>query len=120
MKSKDCFDSPAAGKGRTTGMVATMSRSLLGAALSAVVLAISPIASGASSQFEALPQAVAVQSAAVNLDEAVRIVRSRTGARVVRAETRVVGRRRIHFVRIVTDSGRVRTLRVDAATGELL
>ncbi len=56
----------------------------------------------------------------VSLDEAVRRVRERTGGRIVRAETRSTGGRLIHYVRILTPGGRVRTLRVDAETGELL
>ena len=73
-----------------------------------------------TAETDQLPRFVLAQAHAVSLDEAVRIVRSRTGARVVRAETRVVGQRTVHFVRVVTEGGRVRTLRVDAVTGEIL
>jgi hypothetical protein len=55
----------------------------------------------------------------LSLDEAAALVRQRTGGRVVRADRRQQGDRLIYEIRILTDDGRVRTYRVDAATGAM-
>jgi uncharacterized membrane protein YkoI len=51
------------------------------------------------------------------LDQAVALVKDRTGGRVLRAETVILDERTIHKVRIITPEGRVRTIDVDAQTG---
>jgi uncharacterized membrane protein YkoI len=55
----------------------------------------------------------------VTLDEAAALVRQKVGGRVVRAETREEGGDVIHEFRVVSADGRVRTVRVDAATGTI-
>jgi len=52
-----------------------------------------------------------------SLDSLVSRVRESTGGRVLSAETRRVDGRPVHFVRILTEDGKVHRLRVDAATG---
>lgn len=55
----------------------------------------------------------------LSLDEAAAMVRQRTGGRVVRADRRQQGDRLVYEIRVLTDDGRVRTYRVDAATGAM-
>ena len=54
---------------------------------------------------------------ALSLDEAVALVRERTGGRVVRADPLQQGERLVYEIRVLTADGRVRTYRVDAANG---
>ena len=55
----------------------------------------------------------------VSLDEAIRLVRERYGdVTIVEARTKGRGGTRTHRIRFLTDSGRVRTVEIDAATGE--
>jgi hypothetical protein len=57
----------------------------------------------------------------VSLDEAVSMVEKRFKARVVRADVRNEDGRRIYVLRLLSEgSGRVWTVRIDAATGSLL
>jgi uncharacterized membrane protein YkoI len=54
------------------------------------------------------------------LDGAVSRWRERIGGRVLSAETRKDDGRSIHHIRIITDQGRVRRLRIDADTGRII
>ena len=60
-----------------------------------------------------------VHSENVSLDQAVRMVRERSGGRVLRAETRRQNGRAVHRIRVLSDDGRVRTYVVDAETGRI-
>ncbi len=55
----------------------------------------------------------------VSLDQAVSKVRSQYGGKVIRAETRNVDGRSMHYVKILSAEGRVRTVRVDGRTGRI-
>jgi len=55
----------------------------------------------------------------VTLDEAAALVRQKVGGKVVRAETREEGGEVLHEFRVVSADGRVRIVRVDAATGKI-
>ncbi len=57
---------------------------------------------------------------AISMDQAVRMVEQRFNARVVRAETRRQDGRTVYVLRLLDRSGRVFTVRVDAATGRIL
>jgi uncharacterized membrane protein YkoI len=57
--------------------------------------------------------------ARISLDEAVRRAERRFNARVVKAETHVTDGRFVHVLRLVSDDGRVFTVRVDAETGNM-
>ena len=50
----------------------------------------------------------------VTLEEAVRRVRKQYGGRIISAETRGKGDRRVHVIKVLTDDGRVRTVRIPA------
>ena len=58
--------------------------------------------------------------AGLSLDQAVKMAEQRFRARVVRAESQQEGGRTIYVLRLLNDSGRVWTVRVDAASGALL
>ena len=56
----------------------------------------------------------------VSLDEAIRKVRSRYGdVTILNARTKKRNGSRVHNIKFLTDSGRVRTVRVDADSGEI-
>lgn len=65
---------------------------------------------------EAPPRAVAVLS----LDQAVSMAERRYSARVVRTDVDEQRGRRIYVLRLLSEEGRVWTVRVDAATGSML
>lgn len=55
----------------------------------------------------------------ISLDEAVQMAQRRYKARAVKAEIASDGERRIYVIRLLNDSGRVWTVRVDAETGSM-
>ncbi len=57
---------------------------------------------------------------AITMNQAVRMVEQRFKARVVRAETRKDGGQTVYVLRLLDQSGRVFTVRVDAASGRIL
>lgn len=65
------------------------------------------------------PNAIAL-SAAMTMDQAVRMAEQRFKARVVRAESQQYDGRTIYILRLLNESGRVWTVRVDASSGSLL
>jgi uncharacterized membrane protein YkoI len=58
--------------------------------------------------------------AGVSLDQAVRMAEQRFKARVVRAESQQNSGHTIYVLRMLNESGRVWTVRVDASTGNML
>jgi uncharacterized membrane protein YkoI len=67
------------------------------------------------------PRARLVQrGGGISLQQATAIALSRFQGRVVRAETVGRGGRPVHEIRILGDDGRVRTVRIDAQSGEFL
>jgi uncharacterized membrane protein YkoI len=50
----------------------------------------------------------------VTLEQAVRRVRKQYGGRIISAETRGKGDRRVHVIKVLTDDGHVRTVRIPA------
>jgi uncharacterized membrane protein YkoI len=86
--------------------------------LLAGLLAFGPVAPAAGA--DQPPAAVAADPARpLTLDEAAALVRQKVGGRVVRAETRGEGNDLVYEFRVVSPDGRVRTVRVDAATGTI-
>jgi uncharacterized membrane protein YkoI len=61
----------------------------------------------------------AVARAAVSMDQAVRMVEERFHARVVKAEAQKGDGRTVYVLRLLNDSGKVWTVRVDAADGSV-
>ena len=54
-----------------------------------------------------------VQSDGMTLSQAIESVRSRTGGKVVSAETRVQGGREVHHIKVLTKDGKVKTHKVN-------
>jgi uncharacterized membrane protein YkoI len=76
------------------------------------------LASNAGARAHERPGASVFQAGGVSLDQAIAMVQSRYGAKVMRANTVEEGGRTVHYIRLMsTDSSRVWTVRVDAATG---
>jgi uncharacterized membrane protein YkoI len=69
---------------------------------------------------EEVPQAFIAQRGGLSLAQATAIAQSRYQGKIVRAETVQEGGRVIHVIRILGDDGRVRTVRIDAATGAVM
>lgn len=59
------------------------------------------------------------QGAGISLDRAVAMAQQQYKARVVRASTEESGGRRVYVLRLLSDEGRVWTVRVDAQTGAM-
>ena len=62
---------------------------------------------------------IVVADSGVSLDQAVSMVEKRFKARVVKAETRNEGNRKVYVLRLLNDAGRVWTVKVDAASGSV-
>lgn len=56
----------------------------------------------------------------ISIDQAIRMAEHHFDARVVRAETHKVNGRTVYVLRLLDRSGRVFTVRVDAASGRIL
>jgi uncharacterized membrane protein YkoI len=91
------------------------------------IAAVLAAATGGSVPAQSLPaeplieQLIYAAASGVSLDEAVSMVEKRFKARVVRADVREEGGRRIYVLRLLSEgSGRVWTVRVDASSGSLL
>lgn len=54
----------------------------------------------------------AFQGGGKSLSEAVEQVRRQYGGRIISAETQVSGRREVHVIKVLTDDGKVKTVRV--------
>ena len=55
----------------------------------------------------------------VSMDQAVKMAEQRFQARVVKAESQRDGARTVYVLRLLNESGRVWTVRVDAASGAI-
>jgi hypothetical protein len=67
----------------------------------------------------AVPCAAAPAPASgVSMDQAVRTAEKRYHARVIKAQTQKDNGHTVYVLRLLNDSGKVRTVRVDAADGE--
>ncbi len=56
----------------------------------------------------------------ISLDEAVEHARSSTGGRVISAETQERGGRRVHSIRLLSEGGKVKKIRIDSKSGRRL
>jgi uncharacterized membrane protein YkoI len=67
------------------------------------------------------PQAgVVLAKASVSMDQAVRMVEQRYHARVIKAQAQKDDGHTVYVLKLLNDSGEVHTVRVDAASGEVL
>ena len=51
-----------------------------------------------------------------SLSEAVEQVRRQYNGRIVSAETRISGNREVHYVKVLTEDGKVKTVRINGRT----
>ncbi|HEY3786757.1 MAG TPA: PepSY domain-containing protein [Steroidobacteraceae bacterium] len=65
-------------------------------------------------------QPIGLAAKGMSMDQAVKMAEQRFKARVVRAESQQSDGRTIYVLRMLNESGRVWTVRVDAASGEVL
>ena len=80
-----------------------------------VLAAVAPAARAAEGQ-----QAIAVAAAGVSMEQAVKMAEQQLKAKVVRAETQHNDGHTVYVLRMLNESGRVWTVRVDASNGALL
>jgi uncharacterized membrane protein YkoI len=64
-------------------------------------------------QYQGEDHLYVVQSDGMSLSQAIESVRSRTGGKVVGAETRVQGGREVHHIKVLTKDGKVKTHKVN-------
>lgn len=58
------------------------------------------------------PRLLVAQNDGPSLSEAVEQVRRQYNGRIVSAETRVRGNREVHYIKVLTDDGKVKTVQV--------
>ena len=54
----------------------------------------------------------------ISIDQAIKIAEKKYGSRVVRADVADMNGRRVYVLRLLSEKGVVRTVRIDAETGE--
>ena len=64
-------------------------------------------------QYQGEPLLQVAQQDGMSLSEAIESVRSRTGGQVLNAETRVEGGREVHYIKVLTKDGKVKTHKVN-------
>ena len=74
-------------------------------------LALAPPGASADERDDA-PFMVAQGNGGKSLSEAVEQVRRQTGGRVLNAETKIEGNREMHYIKVLTDDGKVKTHKV--------
>ena len=67
-------------------------------------------------QYQGEPLLQVAQSNCMSLSEAIESVRSRTGGRVVSAETKVSNGREVHYIKVLTEDGKVKTHKVNGCS----
>jgi len=90
----------------------------------AVLLAAALRVEGASSDSppspSATPRVIVLTAASMSMDQAVKMAEQRFHARVVKAEAEQENGHKVYVLRLLSEAGRVWTVRVDAASGALL
>jgi uncharacterized membrane protein YkoI len=64
--------------------------------------------------------AIALAESRISMDQAVKMAEQKFKARVVKAESQDQDGKTIYVLRMLNDSGRVWTVRVDASTGSMI
>jgi uncharacterized membrane protein YkoI len=93
---------------------------MYGGTVAVVILSTCAVCSGggvSAAATRAEPPRVA--SAGVSMDQAVRMVEQRFHARVVKSQTEQDNGRTVYVMRLLNDSGKVWTVRVDATSGSV-
>jgi len=76
------------------------------------------VPAGGASEEQRRPMVIA--AASVSMEQAVKMAEQRYKAKVVRAETQHNDGRTVYILRLLNESGRVWTVRVDATNGSVL
>jgi hypothetical protein len=84
-------------------------------AVGAALAFVAPVARASEEQ-----RPISVAAATVSMEQAVKMAEQRFKAKVVRAETQHNDGRTVYVLRLLNESGRVWTVRVDASNGALL
>ena len=86
-----------------------------------VILWVCAVSAGAVRAASPRPggEPMVMTSAEVSMDQAVRMVEQRFHARVVKAQTEQDNGHTVYVMRLLNDSGKVWTVRVDAASGSV-
>ena len=115
---------PARARRVLRGLRRSIRRAASGATLGAgllVMTAARPQAAALRAHGDGSARAFAAQrDRSVSLQQAIAMALSRYPGRVVRAQTKSRGDRIVHEIRIISDRGHVRTVQVDAKTGQFL
>ena len=81
-----------------------------------------PVQAGHKSKHAAMPMQALREPAraggGISIDQAIQIAERQYGARVVRADTADMNGRRVYVLRLLSEKGVVRTVKIDAETGE--
>ena len=85
---------------------------LLSTTLLLVCLSVAPSWAVADRPDRAEPRLLIAQGNCPSLSEAVERVRRQHNGRIVSAETRVSGNREVHYVKVLTEDGKVKTERI--------
>ena len=77
-----------------------------------LVIALGLVSPGASADDHQAAPFMVAQASGKSLSEAVEQVRRQTGGRILSAETRVEGNREIHYIKVLTKDGKVKTHKI--------
>ncbi|MEQ9563929.1 MAG: hypothetical protein RLN69_15520 [Woeseiaceae bacterium] len=88
----------------------SISRHIPAISLALALWVLAPSAMAASAQVQGAVQLA--QGGCTSLDQAVEQVRRQYNGRIVSAETRVSGKREVHYIKVLTDDGKVKTVTV--------
>ena len=72
--------------------------------------------SGSALPPDPTPQAFVAQSNGMSLNQAVEQVRRQYGGRILSAETRREGNREVHHIKVLTEDGKVKTVKVPGSS----
>lgn len=78
-----------------------------------------PIEAMSGANFAERPGAMAAFRDGISLDEAVRMAEQQYRARVVRTDVQDEDGRKVYVLKLLSEDGRVHTVRIDAATGRM-
>jgi Peptidase propeptide and YPEB domain len=97
------------------------STSIAAVLLTGALVALAPAAARPGAGAGAQPVEIAFGTlAGVSMDQAIQMAERQYGAKVVRASVSEDNGRRVYVLRLVSEQGRVWTVRVDAASGAMM
>jgi aspartate-semialdehyde dehydrogenase len=81
-----------------------------------LILALGPLTATASEHRGHVGTMLRVVQGGMTLDQAVEQVRQQYNGRIVSAETKISGNREVHYIKVLTEDGKVKTIRVPGRT----